>query len=265
MSNDSKTGAIACIGVGMTMGAHISPQAKSHIDAADVLFVAVSDGVVEQWIMGMHPNVRSLQPFYKEGKSRLETYREMVEAMMSEVREGKRVCGVFYGHPGVFAKAPHDVVAKARAEGYQAIMLPGISAEDCLVADLGLDPGKTGCISMEASQLLLFKRVLDPSALLLLWQVGIVGDMSFSRYETGHDHRQLLVDRLLKDYPADHVCLLYEAATLPTMPVRAERVALSELATCEMRLQTTLVVPPCKALEPDSVTRKQLKALEVAS
>jgi len=30
-------------------------------------------------------------------------------------------------------------------------MLPGISAEDCLVADLGIDPASSGCQSYEAN------------------------------------------------------------------------------------------------------------------
>ena len=46
------------------------------------------------------------QPLYAEGKSRQDTYREMVGLMLAEVRAGKRVCGAFYGHPGVFADVP---------------------------------------------------------------------------------------------------------------------------------------------------------------
>ncbi len=240
----AKPGAIACVGVGMTLGSHISAQARRYIERSDVVFVAVSDSLVEDWVMSMNPDVRSLQVHYSEGKSRLQTYREMVEVMMAEVRAGKNVCGAFYGHPGVFAKAPHDVIAQARAEGHFAVMVPGVSAEDCLVADLGMDPGKTGCISMEASQLLLFKRVLDPSALLILWQVGIVGDASFSRFETGTEQRRLLLKRLLEDYPPEHHATLYEAATLPAMPFRAERITLAQLPDAETKLQTTLVIPP---------------------
>jgi len=32
-------------------------------------------------------------------------------------------------------------------------MLPGISAEDCLFADIGVDPGIYGCQSFEATDL----------------------------------------------------------------------------------------------------------------
>ena len=64
---------------------------------------------------------------------------------------------MFYGHPGIFAWSPHKVIKVARAEGYQAHMEPGISAEDCLYADLGIDPGRCGCQHYEASQLLFYE------------------------------------------------------------------------------------------------------------
>ena len=39
----------------------------------------------------MNSDVRSLQTLYAEGKDRRDTYKEMVEAMMVEVRAGKKV------------------------------------------------------------------------------------------------------------------------------------------------------------------------------
>jgi Precorrin-6B methylase 1 len=147
-------GSIACVGLGMTLGSHLGPLARSHIEQSDVVFAALSDGIVEMWLESMHADVRSLQPYYGEGKSRLVTYREWVEVMMVEVRAGRKVCAVFYGHPGIFAWTPHEVIKVARAEGFRAHMEPGISAEDCLYADLGIDPGRQGCQHYEASQLL---------------------------------------------------------------------------------------------------------------
>ena len=109
-----KQGSLACVGLGMTLGAHLGPRSRNHIEQADVVFVAVSDPLVELWVQEMHPDVRSLQPYYREGKPRTETYREMVEAMLAEVRAGRRVCGAFYGHPGVFAQAPHRAIAQVQ-------------------------------------------------------------------------------------------------------------------------------------------------------
>src|SRR5690606_21072434 len=92
-------GSLSCVGLGMMLGAHIGPRARATIEQADVVFGAVSDPLVELWLQQMNADVRSLQPYYAEGKSRHDTYREMIEAMLAQVRAGRQVCGAFYGHP----------------------------------------------------------------------------------------------------------------------------------------------------------------------
>jgi siroheme synthase len=239
----------------MMLGAHLTPRARSAIEHADVVFAAVSDPLVELWLQQMHPDVRSLQPCYGEGddngRARAESYRDMVALILTEVRAGKRVCGAFYGHPGVFAQAPHQAIALARAEGFLAHMEPGVSAEDCLYADLGIDPGRYGCQHYEASQFLFYRRAIDPSAYLVLWQIGIAGDRSTRRFATGPGHRQVLVDELARHYPLDHPVIVYESATLPIAVPRTETMPLGELAEATLHLHSTLVVPPAVALQPN--------------
>ena len=259
-----KAGSLACVGLGMTLGAHISPRSRSHIEQADVVFAAVSDPLVELWLQQMHPDVRSLQPLYADGKSRHDTYREMVEQMLAPVRAGRTVCGAFYGHPGVFAQAPHEAIAIARSEGYSAVMEPGISAEDCLYADLGIDPGKTGCQHYEASQLMFYRRRIDPSATLVLWQVGLAGDRSLRRFATGPAHRQLLVELLAEDYPLDHPCTLYEAATLPFARPRIESIALRDLPGAALGMASTLVLPPSQPMRPNPAMLLRIAEIESA-
>lgn len=264
-STASAAGSLVCVGVGMTLGSHLSPLARSYIEKSDVVFAVMSDGIVEKWLSEMHADVRSLQPLYREGKSRAQTYREMVDAMLSEVRAGKRVCGAFYGHPGVFAWAPHKAIEIARHEGFRAHMEPGISAEDCLYADLGIDPGKFGCQHYEASQLLFYKRRLDPSAYLVLWQVGVVGDQSLARFSTGKAYRQVLVDVLARQYPLGHEIIVYRAPTLALDRFVITRLPLSELAQIEMDPQATVVIPPAQSLQPDQEIRQRLTVLDVRS
>src|SRR6476661_2335684 len=225
----TQQGSLAVVGLGMMLGAHLSPRSRSYVEQADAVFALVSDPLVELWVQEMRPDMRSLQPFYCEGTSRLTSYNAMVEAMLAEVRAGRRVCGVFYGHPGVFALVPHKAVAGARAEGFEAVMEPGISAEDCLYADLGIDPGKYGCQHFEASQLMFYQRRIDPSAYLIIWQVGMAGDRSLARFSTGPAYRRLLVELLARDYPLTHPVIAYEAATLPITAPRMDEMRLSDL------------------------------------
>jgi precorrin-6B methylase 1 len=260
--NTAQRGNLACVGLGMTLGSHLTPLARSHIEQADVVFAALSDAVVELWLQRMHPDVRSLQPYYAEGKSRMKTYRQWVDLMMTEVRAGKKVCGVFYGHPGIFAWSPHKVIEVARAEGFAAHMEPGISAEDCLYADLGIDPGRHGCQHFEASQLLFYKRRIDNTACLVLWQVGLVGDRSLGRFKTGPAYRQLLVNLLSEDYPLDHEVIIYRGATLPIEQPRIRRIALRDLPHVPLTAEETVVLPSTGAPELNLALQEQLDALD---
>lgn len=255
-------GSLVCIGTGMLLGAHLGPLAKSQIEQADVVFANVSDGIVELWVQGLNPDVRSLQPHYREGKSRRQTYAGMLAAVMAEVRAGRRVCLAIYGHPGVFARMPHAAVELARAEGYQAHMEPGISAEDCLYADLGIDPGWVGCQHYEATQMMIYRRRIDPSAYLVLWQVGISGDRSLGRFATGDRYRQILVDVLARDYPLDHPLIVYRAATLPIQQPRIEHCRLCDLPTVAIDLEVSVVLPPAVPMSADSEIRARLAALD---
>jgi len=256
-------GSLVCVGTGITLGSHLSPLARSHIEQADVVFAAMSDGIVERWIAGMNRDVRSLQPYYAEGKPRMRTYREMVDVMLAEVRAGKKVVAAFYGHPGVFAWSPHRAIAVARKEGFEAHMEPGISAEDCLYADLGIDPGEFGCQHYEASQLLYYKRRIDPTAYLVLWQVGAVGDRGLARRSAGDAaHRQILVDLLLEEYPPNQRVVVYRAATLPIHPPRIERMTLRKLASARIEVPDTVVIPPARKLEPNARILRRLAKLD---
>lgn len=257
-------GSLVCVGTGMTLGSHITPLCKSHIAAADVVFSAMSNGVVELWLAQMHPDVRSLQPLYCEGTSRMSTYKEMVDTILREVRAGKRVCAVFYGHPGVFAWPAHKAVDIARGEGFAAHMEPGVSAEDCLYADLGIDPGKYGCQHYEATQLMVYRRRIDPSAYLIVWQAGLAGDRSLTKFSTGSGHRQVLVDVLTRDYPLDHEVILYEAATLPVNGPRIEHLPLRALPQARFDMHATLIVPPCMPMQRDLEVEARLGALELS-
>lgn len=244
----SGIGSIICVGIGIKLGAHLTPIAKSHIESADVCFVAAADSLFELWVKELHPDVRSLQPVYQQNSSRKDTYKQMANLVLDEVRKGKRVCGIFYGHPGVFAQVPHKIISQAKLEGYSAFMEPGISAEDCLVADLGIDPGQFGCQQYEATQFIKYKRVIDPSAYLILWQIGVVGDLGYGTEVTTAAHRKVLLDELYKIYPENHKVILYEAATSAISKLRKDEVTLTDLESVLLKDYTTLVIPPARKM-----------------
>jgi hypothetical protein len=169
----------------------------------------------------------------------------MVARMLAPLREGKDVCAVFYGHPGVFVSPTHRAIEQARREGFAAAMFPAVSAEDCLFADLGLDPAVHGCQSFEASDFLVRRRRFDTSSNLILWQVGAIGVKSYERSALwSREGLAVLGSELARHYPPEHEVVVYETAVYPTCDPLVERVALARLADARVSVISTLYVPP---------------------
>lgn len=241
---------LVVVGSGIQFGRHASERCLSEIREAEVVFCLV-DPFALGMIHGFRPDAINLGVYYSPDKDRREIYREIDAAIMAEVEAGKHVCAVFYGHPGVFADVPHAVLRKARAKGIPARMEPGISAEACLYADLGIDPGHRGVQSMEATHFLVYDRQPDTAGLVLLWQVTLSGDLSCRRLHAEREGLQALVDKLLRWYPAEHEVVLYEAAQLPIGSPRIECLALRDLPDAHYEEYTTLVIPPLGELRDD--------------
>ena len=151
------------------------------IEQAEKVLYLVTDPVTEIWIKQLNPTAESLSSSYEDNKPRIDAYVAMIERVLGFVRDGLDVCAIFYGHPGVFVYPSHEAVRLARTEGYSASMFPGISAEDCLFADLGIDPARSGCQSFEATDFLVHRRKFDSTSSLILWQIGVVGDLGYKR------------------------------------------------------------------------------------
>lgn len=252
----TRTGSLTVVGTGIQLIAHVTHEARAELEAAEELLFVASDPAVSAWLERLNPNARSLGTLYRPGRNRHEIYDAMVEEILAPVRRGARVCAAFYGHPGVFVSPSHEAVRIARDEGYPARMLAAVSAEDCLFADLGINPGERGCQSYEATEFLVHRHVVDPTAALLLWQVDLIGQVDF-RPEPGVEGLRVLVDYLLGSYPAEHEVVLYTASPYPLFGPTIARVPLGRLPEVELVPMPTLYVPPLAArpLDPEMLSR----------
>jgi uncharacterized protein YabN with tetrapyrrole methylase and pyrophosphatase domain len=243
-------GSLTVVGTGIQLGTQLTAEARACLTAADEVLYLVADPAVMSLLERLNPMARSLHAHYEPGESRMRAYEAISDEILARVRAGVDVCVAFYGHPGAFVRPSHDAITRARADGYPARMLPAVSAEDCLFADLGVDPGRVGCQSYEATDFLLRRRRIDTAAALVLWQVGVVGNLAYAP-EGDTSHVDLLVERLLAEYPADHTAVLYEASLYPGCDPIIGAVRLSELAAAAISPMATLYVPPAEEREPD--------------
>ena len=153
------------------------------------------------------------------------------------------MCFVSYGLPGVFGYPMHEAVRRATKDGFQARMLPGISSEDCLFADIGIDPGEYGCQTFEATDFLLFDRIFDPSSILILLQVGLIGYVDLQHFIPAPGLR-VLTERLLTVYPCEHELFLYIASNHEIISHDIVKATLSELHATDVTPLTTMYIPP---------------------
>ena len=202
----------------------------------------VADPATAAWLGSLNPSARSLSTLYRPGVPRGRIYGEIVDEILASVRRGARVCAVFYGHPGVYVQPSHEAVRQAREEGFVARMLPAISAEDCLFADLGVDPGEHGWQSWDANDFLLRRRRPDAMSSLVLWQVDAIGKLDWDP-EPAAEGMRTLADALAEHYPSGHELVFYRASVYPVAGPEIVRLRLEELGALEAAPTGTLYVP----------------------
>lgn len=256
---------LCVVGTGIGMAGQLSAEARAAIIGADVLLTLTGDPLIDAWLSSLNKARFGLERHYAEAPDRPTAYERMADHILAELRAGKRVCAAFYGHPGVFVTPSHDAIARARAEGFGAIMLPGISAEDCLFADLGVDPGACGCQSYEARDFFVHARNIDTSAALILWQIAVIGDGAFVELCARPSALRALSLVLREYYPAQHQVAVYVAATLPTEQPRIHWTELELLEFSPVDQASTLYVPPARAPKPSLARLQLLELLALAS
>jgi hypothetical protein len=253
----SRRGSLAVVGTGIQLARQLTPEARREIERADDVLFVVGDPVAAASLGSLNARARSLSGLYRPGVPRDRVYEEMVEEILAAVRGGSRVCAVFYGHPGVYVQPSHEAVRRARAEGFEARMLPAVSAEDCLVADLGVDPGERGWQSWDATGFLLHGFRPDPTAGLVLWQVDGIGKLD---WDLEPDTRGLvaLSDVLGTLYPPEHELVFYRASIYPILDGEPTRLSLRELAGLKEPPAATLYVPPLPPRPVDAAMAARL-------
>ncbi|MFM7576541.1 MAG: SAM-dependent methyltransferase, partial [Microcystaceae cyanobacterium] len=174
------------------------------IQEADKVFYCVADPATNVWLKTLRPDAYDLYVLYDENKVRYTTYMQMTDAMLYYMRQGQKVVGIYYGHPGIFVLSTHRAIQIARREGYRATMRAGISALDTLCADLGVDPSQPGMQTFEATDMLIRARVPDIHVHVVLWQVGLVGELGYRRQGFLNSGFPILLDYLQKYYGKDY-------------------------------------------------------------
>ena len=236
------------------------------ITAADKVFYCVADPATAVWLKERRPDAYDLYVLYDDAKLRHVTYMQMTEAMLHFVRAGQHVVAVFYGHPGIFVLSTHRAIQIARREGHRAVMRAGVSALDAMCADLGFDPSQPGLLTYEATDMLVRRRRPDPALHVVLWQVGLIGELGYRRQGFLNSGFSLLLDHLEQVYASDQRVVNYVGSRYPGIPPLIEAHTIAELREPSVQATvtglSTFYLAPVHAPAPDEAVLVELGLLE---
>ncbi|MBW1881018.1 MAG: hypothetical protein JRI25_07210 [Deltaproteobacteria bacterium] len=238
---------ITIIGLGILGIQQVTRETERALDRSnEVLFV--DTGIATRAFLEQHcPRITDLYAeSYRVRGARLNAYHHMAARTVDAALDHGPVAFAMTGHPLVYAYAPPLIIDMARLLGLTVQVLPGISALDCLFAELVLDPCTHGLQMYEATDLLLRRRPLQPDVPTLIWQVGNLETRLHTDRMSQPERFERFREHLLRFYPPQHLVTAYFAAPIPLMPSTVLRFPLLEITDHAATLHpgVTLYLPP---------------------
>lgn len=234
---------LTIVGTGIKFLSHLTTEANAYIEQSDKVLYLVNDPVLKAWIEKKSINSESLDHLYFKFEQRKQAYSAITQYILDTLKDDLHICMVLYGHPTVYAEPALEAAKLAKAQGFDVKILPAISAENCLFADLMIDPGSCGCLSYEATDFLYHQKSFHTGSHLILWQIGMLGELG---HELPKDNKRKLElkNYLAQKYPLDHPIYIYEAAQYPGFSPRIDIGEMQNLHLYSYSTLSTLYIPP---------------------
>lgn len=239
-----KRGKLVFVGLGVKSVSHVTLEAQAWIKEADIVIHHVTDPATERWIAIKNKNNFSLNPLYQLNRSRMTTYKNMVNQIIEQVNKGKSVCVALYGNPAFYVYATHKAAAIARKYGHYVEINPGISSLDCLLADIDIDIVNKGMQVLEATSILIGQKTIDTSSYLIVMQPGPVGEEKYRGGKINKQSLEKLQELLCNIYGQKHKAYIYEAARYAIAQPVIIKCNMNQLAKKTDIFLSTLVIPP---------------------
>lgn len=240
-------------------------EVKSLIATSSCILYLLNEPAIKNWITRSSKNAISLDSLYFSNSFRSEVYNQISKEIFNYLEKYDDVCFLTYGHPTFFCSILTELRKQTHIEPIDMHILPGISALDCLFADLAVDPSDVGMQSYEATEFLVYEQLYSPLTHLVLWQIAVIGEIGIIQNELNFNRQKkglhLLVAKLLEHYPAKHDIYLYVASQYPHIPFELTKIKLTELMDVQIPRLATLYVPPAKKKTINKAILRELNLL----
>ena len=237
---------IYIVGLGVLNIDQITRETKRAIRRSNEVLYVDTGVATRTYLESLCPRVTSLfETSYKEYGQRLNAYHHMAARVLDAALDHPPVTFAMHGHPIVGAYAPFLIRDMANLLALEVLVLPGISAMDCLFAELMVDPCVAGMQMYEATDLLLRRRPLQPDVHALIWQIGCVETALHTMRVSKPARFERLRSHLLRFYPPQHVVSAAYSTPHPLMPSTVHRFALQDVCDHAHLLHSgfTLFIP----------------------
>ena len=220
------------VGLGVLNVDQITRETERVIRRSNEVLYVDTGVATRAYLKSLCPRVTSLfETSYEEDGHRLNAYHHMAARVLDAAMDHPPVTFAMHGHPIVGAYAPFLIRDMARLLSLEVLVLPGISAKDCLCAELMVDPCVVGMQMYEATDLLLRRRPLQPDVPALIWQIGCVETRLHTTRVSRPERFERLRSYLLRFYPPQHEVTAVYSTPHPLMPSTVHRFVLQNM--CE--------------------------------
>jgi len=235
------------VGTGMVPVDQFTIEAERAVRRSRQVLVADTGVGTLDWLRARCGDVVDVfDGLYTDDQERIQAYQAVADRVIAAAKTNGPVTFAIHGHPLVFSTPPFLVMEAARAQGLTVRVLPGISATAQILCDLAIDPGTHGIQMMEATDMLVRRRPLQPDMPALIWQIGNVETRLHSYRPSLPKRFDRLINYLCNYYPPEHEVVALYARPHPLAKNTVIRSPLVDLGThaSALHIGFTLYVPP---------------------
>jgi hypothetical protein len=239
---------IYLLGTGIMSVWHLTRETEDCLRASSQVFLIDPGFGVERHISNLGPKVHNLLDEYKEGTSRLDSYRAMAAKVVAAAMDKPPVSLAVYGHPTLFVYPSTLIRRAAKYLGLRVHTAAAVSSFDTMLIDLDIDPGKYGLQMYDANAILVEHRKLDPEVPCLLLQVDAVESVFHITGKSRPSRFKRLQEHLMQFYPPEHVVTNIRSSSFPIFEPEQHHFQLQHLGKefAEKGLGGTVYLPPAR-------------------
>jgi len=238
---------LVLVGTGIKTISHMTEEAKGYIISCDKVLYLVNEPLLESYINKTAKKAQSLDPIYFHSQSRENAYKNIADKIQDEIEAVNSLCVVIYGHPCVFATPGLLALSRFENNGsIETIVCAGVSAQDCLYSDLRFDPADGGVQTLDATEYLLYDKLIDVSSHVVIYQIGMVGNLGLPTIRINIDAINFIKNKLMGLYGRDKKVVIYESALYPGTKPKISEFDLEFLDKQDLTTISTLYIPPDK-------------------